>query len=92
MISIQGEHTITLSPPPRTTYTMKKRRNRHKAFIPCLPKRFGNIMIHASDTDVLVITMAAPSSMSNSESLVAFIHGDTLCYIHIIRACVGDAA
>ena len=49
-------------------------------------------MIHASDTDVLVITMAAPSSMSNSESLVAFIHGDTLCYIHIIRACLGDAA
>ena len=50
------------------------------------------MMIHASD--VIVIAMAESSSMSNSESLVAFIHGGTLCYIpcHLIGACLGDEA
>ena len=45
------------------------------------PKELVNIMVHASDTDVLVIAMAASSSMSNCESRVAFIHGTTLRYI-----------
>ena len=52
------------------------------------------IMIHASDTDVVVIAIAASRSMPNCELWVAFGHGATLRYIpcHMIAASLGDEA
>ena len=86
------EHVV--SPPPRIMDTVKTRKTDTKLLFHAShasQKDLFNSMIHAPDHDVLVITMAASSSMSDCESWVAFGHGATLRYIpcHLIAACLG---
>lgn len=48
-------------------------------------------MIHATDTDVLVIAIATASHLSNAEIWLAFGHADNFRYIsaHIIAERLG---
>ena len=53
---------------------------------------FCKVMIHATDTDVVVLAVAVSSALEDGEIWVAFGHGSTLRYIpcHLIAAELGS--
>ena len=54
---------------------------------------FTKLMIHATDTDVVVLAIAVSSVLQDCEIWVAFDHGSKLCFIpcHLIAANLGNA-
>ena len=61
---------------------------------PCMQNGLSKIMIHATDTDVIAISIATSSALQHCELWVAFGHGTRRRYIpcHLIARQLGEEA